>query len=433
MRAIDPFDELTLKLRVSKHVNWVSKQVTWVPNAARKDEAADAAQFLTRFGYVLLALGAPAGAVLYELAIFVLYPVGIVSLALAAALDPPPGMLMRASGAMRNPLVILALAGLAWAGVSAIWTPFPVAAGQHILKLSLWLISVFVALVAARPHARATDLYLFPIGLALGMATIFLAFVARQYGADAPDQRLTDGALVLVATLFPALGGLVARGRNGWARLLLVGAFVFIYAMGSTPLMVALLVGFAALSFAASDLGRTARDLAWGAAGLMALGPLAVIAATEVAKRVMHAPLDTLPAPFPSLLQIYRIVLHEKLMLVTGHGFESLVRAVSAGIFPALTPHGELVAIWYELGFVGALIAAAAMFIGFNRIAVAPARLAPFLAAAVACNLTLAALTVNLGDMLWTVSLGVAIISSDVAARSQYRSTRPSAANLSLF
>jgi len=34
---------------------------------------------------------------------------------------------------------------------------------------------------------------------------------------------------------------------------------------------------------------------------------------------------------------------------------------------------------------------------------------------------------------LWTVSLAIAVISSDVAARSQYRTTRPSAAGLALF
>ena len=70
---------------------------------------------------------------------------------------------------------------------------------------------------------------------------------------------------------------------------------------------------------------------------------------------------------------------------------------------------------------------------GFRRIADAPPRLAPYLAAALACNLTLGALLENFGDMLWTVSLGIALIASDVAARSQYRTTRPSAAGLALF
>ena len=58
--------------------------MSWVPNQARNDDAADAAQFLSRFGYVLIALGVPAGVVLHELAIFVLYPVAVASFVLAA-------------------------------------------------------------------------------------------------------------------------------------------------------------------------------------------------------------------------------------------------------------------------------------------------------------------------------------------------------------
>jgi hypothetical protein len=73
------------------------------------------------------------------------------------------------------------------------------------------------------------------------------------------------------------------------------------------------------------------------------------------------------------------------------------------------------------------------IWFGFRRIGDAAPRLAPYLAAALACNLTLGALMENFGDMLWTVSLAIAVISSDVAARSQYRTTRPSAAGLALF
>ena len=42
------------------------------------------------------------------------------------------------------------------------------------------------------------------------------------------------------------------------------------------------------------------------------------------------------------------------------------------------------------------------IWFGFRRIADAPPRLAPYLAAALACNLTLGALLENFGDMLWT-------------------------------
>lgn len=407
--------------------------MTWVPNQARNDEAADAAQFLSRFGYVLLALGAPAGAVLHELAIFVLYPIAVASFVLAALIDPPGGMTERMRRAFAQPPVALSLALIAWAGVSVLWTPFSIPAGQHLLKMALWLVSLFLVLSMTRGHARATDLYLFPIGLVLGMIAMFAAFVADRHGAQIPHARIFDGAIVLVTTLYPAMGGLAARGRNGWGRLLLIAAFVYVYAIGSTALMIALLAGFAALSFAVSDLRRTTRDLAWGAGILMALGPLATIVVAELGRAVMNSGLSVLGPPFTELARAQAMVIHEKLLLITGHGFEALVRAIQTGLFPNVTPSGQMFAIWYELGVVGAGITAAMIWSGFSRIGDAPPRLAPYLAAALACNLALGTLLLNFGDMLWTVSLGVAVICCDVAARSQYRTTRPSAAGLALF
>jgi hypothetical protein len=407
--------------------------VTWVPNTARTDEAADAAQFLSRFGYVLIALGVPAGVVLHELAIFVLYPVAIASFVLAALIDPPGNVIARIRAAFAQPIVALSLALIAWAGVSVLWTPFSIAAGQHLLKLALWLVSLMLALTTTRGHAKATDLYLFPFGLVLGMIAMFAVFVASRYGADIPRQRILDGAIVLVTTLFPVIGALAARGRNGWGRLLFILAFVYVYALGSTALMIALLVGFATLSFGVADLRRTTRDLAIGGAALMALGPLATILTAEITRGVMNTGVGSLGSSFTTLARAQAMVIHEKLLLITGHGFEALVRAVQSGLFPPVTPSGQLFAIWYELGVVGAGISAAMIWFGFRRIGEAPPRLAPFLAAALACNLTLGALLENFGDMLWTVSLGVACIAADVAARSLYRTTRPSAAGLALF
>lgn len=407
--------------------------MTWSSNQARNDDAADAGQFLSRLGYVLIALGAPAGVVLHDLAIFVVYPVAVVAFVLAALIDPPGALLGRMRSAFAQPLVMICLALVAWAGVSVMWTPFSIAAGQHLLKLSLWLISLFLVLTTARDHARATDLYLFPIGLVLGLAAMLAAYVANRYGFEIPHRRIHDGAVVLVTTLFPAMGGLAARGRNGLGRLLLMLSVVAVYALGSPSLILALLLGFAALSFAVSDLDRTARDLAWGVGGMMALGPLAVVVVFEIARATMNTGLTALGGPFATLALAHAMVIHEKLLLVTGHGFESLLRALQTGLFEAGTPRGQLFAIWYELGVVGAALAAVGIWFGFSRLAVAPPRLAPYLAAALACNLTLAALGENLGDMLWTLSLGVAVISAHIAERSQYRTTRPTAAGLALF
>ena len=407
--------------------------MSWVANQARNDEAADAANFLSRLGYVLIALGTPAGAVLHELSVFVLYPIAMASFVLSALIDPPGGIVERMGRLISRPAVALSLAAVAWAGVSVLWTPFSIPAGQHLLKMSLWLVSLFLFVATTRGHARATDVYLFPFGLALGMVAMFGVFVAGRYGVEIPRQRIYDGAVVLVATVFPAMGGLAARGRSGWGRLLLILTFIYVYALGSTPLMVGLLFGFAALSFAVADLQRTVRDLAWIAAGLMALGPLATVLTAELARGIMNSGLSVLGPAFATLARAQAMVIHEKLMLVTGHGFEALVRAIQTGLFPETTPRGQLFAVWYELGVVGAAIAAAMIWFGFSRIANAPPRLAPYLAAALACNVTLGTLVLNFGDMLWTVSLGVALVSCDTAARSQSRTTRPSAAGLALF
>ena len=98
--------------------------------------------------------------------------------------------------------------------------------------------------------------------------------------------------------LFPALGGLTARGRNGYARLLLILALAFAYIAGYAPLTIALFAGYLAMSFAISDLSRTARELAWGAAALVLLSPLIPAFAPTVSAWVFNVKLATLPPPY---------------------------------------------------------------------------------------------------------------------------------------
>ena len=86
--------------------------------------------------------------------------------------------------------------------------------------------------------------------------------------------------------------------------------------------------------------------------------------------------------------------------------------------------------MWYELGAVGAVIAAVGVWFGFHDLERAPPRLAPFLAAGFAAIVALAFCNVNFDDMTVMTLIAVGVVSSDVAARSQYRTTRPSAANL---
>ena len=412
-----------------------SRAMTFGAGGARsrrleRDEAADASHFFARIAYAVLGLGAPVGVVIHPLALFVIFPIGVALILMSAILEGPAGLTGRILRAFRIPAFVALIAGLGWATLSVLWTPYPVSAAQHALKLALLIAATLLAVAAPRENARATDLYLFPIGVVFGMATMAAMGLAHILTGAADDAGLASGAVALAVLLFPALGGLTARGRNGYARLLLILALVFAYIDGYAPLTVALFAGYLALSFAISDMRRTARELAWGAAAVILLSPVIPAIAPTVSAWIFHAKLAKLPPPYAPLSVAADIFTHHKLRLITGHGFETVSRGVRAAILPPQTPTALAFTVWYELGVVGALVAATGLWFAFRDIGAAPARLAPYMAAGLTAVVALAFLNVDFNDMTAITLIAVAVIATDVAARSQYRTTRPSAASL---
>ena len=152
--------------------------------SARRDAAGDASQLLSRIGYVVLALAAPSGVALSSRAIFVLFPIGVALLVVATALDPVAGFAERVRGVVRSPATWAALALFAWATLSMLWSPFPASGVQHLLKLAATALATLVVMASAREHLRAADLYLFPIGVVLTMATILVVWFAAQQGFE---------------------------------------------------------------------------------------------------------------------------------------------------------------------------------------------------------------------------------------------------------
>jgi hypothetical protein len=397
---------------------------------SRRDDAVDASRFFSRVGYAALAVGGPVAVVIHPLALFIAFPIGVALIVMAAALDTKPGLAGRALRGFMTPTFLALVSGLAWATLSVLWTPYPVSALQHVLKLSLLIAATLLAVATPRDNARAADLYLFPIGVILGMATLAAKALAVVVGHVPDDGGLAVGQVALAVLLFPALGGLTARGRNGYARLLLILALAFAYIAGYRPLTIALFAGYLALSFSISDLTRTARELAWGAAALVLLSPLIPAFAPTVAAWIFHVKLASLPPPYASLSVAADIFTHDKLRLLTGHGFSTVARGVRDMILPFNTPRALAFTVWYELGVVGAVIAAVGVWFGFRDLDKAPPRLAPFMAAGFAAIVALAFTNVDFDDMTVMTLVGIAVISTDVAARSQYRTTRPSAASL---
>ncbi len=397
---------------------------------AGSDDAVDASRFISRIGYAVLGVGAPVAVVLHPLGLFVIFPIGVALILMAAALEAGPGFLERLARPLGIPAFLALLAGLAWAILSILWTPYPVAAAQQALKIGLLTVATLLAVSAPRENASATDLYLFSIGVVCGMATMAARGLSEILARAVDDGRLAAGAIAIAVLLFPAIGGLTARGRNGLARLLMIVALSFAYVDGYSPLTVALFAGFVALSFSLSDMARTARELAWGVAAVLLLSPLIPALAPTVSAWVFHARLASLPPPYAPLSVAADIFTHHKLRLITGHGFETVAGGIRSGILPANTPQALAFTVWYELGVIAALLAAAGLWFAFRDLVKAPPRLAPYMAAALSAIATLAFLNVDFVDMTTLTLIAVAIISTDVAARSQYRTRRPSTASL---
>jgi hypothetical protein len=398
------------------------------PIPASSDAAEDASRLLQRLGYVVLALGAPCAEALSSRAIFLFFPIGAALLLVAAMLNPVKGVSERLDRALKSPLALASLGLLAWAALSLLWTPFPVEAIEHLFKLAGTAMVVIVALACSRDHMRATDLYLFPVGVAFAMAAILALALAEHAGLGSYGDRIDRSGVALVIMLWPAMAGLAARGRNGLARLLMILAAAFVFAIGAPVTAAALFVGVLTLSFAISDLRRTIIDLSVVAAAIVALCPLAPGIAPTLARWFFRAKLSSLQGPFAPLAGAADILTREPLRLLTGHGIDTSIRLGGVGAPPLPIPRVALFEVWYELGIIGALLGAALVWLGFRALGATGVRIAPYLVAAFACDLTLAFLSQDFSQMSWVTLLAVSAISGGAAAHSQYRTKRPAAA-----
>jgi hypothetical protein len=394
--------------------------------SASSDAAEDAARLLQRLGYVVLALGAPCAEALSSRAIFLFFPIGMALLLVAALLNPVKGVGDRLYQALWSPLGWVSVALLAWAILSLAWTPLPVDAVEHLFKLTGTSLAVIVALACLRDHMRAADLYLFPIGVILAMLAILALALANHAGMGFYGEKIERSGAALVIMLWPAMAGLAARGRNGLARLLMILAVAFVFAIGAPATAAALLVGMLALSFAISDVKRTVFDLGIVAAAIIILSPLAPAVSPALARWFFHAKLSSLTGPFTSLAGAADVLLREPFRLFTGHGIDTSIRGVESTAGPI--PRVVLFEIWYELGVIGAILGAALAWLGFRALDGAGAKIAPYLVAALACDLTLGFLSQDFSQMSWVTLLAVSAVSAGAAARSQYRTKRPSAA-----
>jgi hypothetical protein len=128
------------------------------------------------------------------------------------------------------------------------------------------------------------------------------------------------------------------------------------------------------------------------------------------------------------VLRIWRsIVAGEPERLITGHGFETALRGRVEGLLPVNAPNTILFELWYELGVVGALAAAVALFAAITASGRNSPSVVPGMTAAFAAAFAFACLGIGTAQMWWFTALALVVLVFVAIERGQFRTTRPKA------
>jgi hypothetical protein len=388
------------------------------------DPAAGAASLILRIGVLVLAIGAPCGAVVSRRILFVLMPVGAVLILIGAMLsdDGLARLKRHASQAFLSPILVIGTFLLLWIGLSLMWTPYIDQALERFLKTAGTVALAGAAIASLPDHMKASNSNLVAIGtaaaaLAIACVAILAPGITRSVDPDGTTlQRAGIGVVVL---LWPALGALVLRDRIAAAGAIAVVTAVSIVLVWTPLALSALIIGMLTFSCAYSNPTLTGRVLGGLAAGLVLIAPVIPLALSPLLPNRID------PTGLASLLSDWgTVVRHEGLRLVTGHGFDAAIRAMAAGLLPPRTPRGLLFEIWYELGVTGAVAVAGLIWFSFQAAAGVGRLLAPFMLAAVACVLTIAISGLAGAQLWWVTLLCVVGVAFAIVLRGHYRTER---------
>ncbi len=300
----------------------------------------------------------------------------LICLAGAASIRPS---LLRQAVENKPPALLLLLAFLAWAVLSALWSPNPATPQSAKIAILIPLALAFAAAALANEDARrltrAAGLAAFAVLACLIAFEALSGLLLNRLGD--PDEPLGElvrktnrGATVALSLSWGAIGGLLALG--GAARA--AGALLVFAAAGFVALQFDLLAH--AIAFAA---GLAAFAVAWLAPRLALIGAPSALALWMLAAPFVTPLLvsnqrlvDALPLSWAHRAGIWEYTCARILEQPwIGRGLDAS-RAVTDRIevrdgdmrgIP-LHPHSASLQIWYETGAVGAVLAAAFLVLG---------------------------------------------------------------------
>lgn len=395
------------------------------------DPAADAAALLRRLGFAILTVLLPLASFFSRRSTVVLAPVGVSLLIVSSVIEAPPRGLGRTAGTwLGRPSGALGILLLGWSAMTVFWSPDQSEAFDKLFNMLQAVLLAVLGVSLLPERVRASNLYLVSIGAAVS-ALVALALLATRprlalMGEAATFERGLTG---LAVAFWPALAWLESRSRRGLAAgLAVVTAAALVGARLWVPLG-GFAVGAVIYGLTRWRPVQGNRLVAWGTSGILLVAPLLAVLLSPLAEMLLTENHELRGG----LAAWHTLILTEPGSFVIGHGLDTLLPARLAGDIPAQTPQGLPFELWFELGAIGAILAALTLYFlvrSFEHVAKGPAGsglLVPGLLAAVATAYALSCFGVGVAFPWWVTTLAVTVIAFSAIARGQFRTSRPKA------
>ena len=391
-------------------------------SSRQSNPAEDASQLMMRIAHIILFVGVPVSAAFSRRGVFILMPLGLALILLAAAMNMPQGGLDRIKETFVHPAVLFLWALLAWMGLSLIWTPYVEPASERIIKTAGTLLLASCAAGALPMRIKTSYLYLLLIGVGLGSLASLISYASGDYssliGRDADVSLLERSALGLNLLLWPALGAAFVRERQKLAALVIAISALILIIVSNRAGLIALVL--AALSAGLSLKNSRYVAAFWAILFTLSLGLAPLLMLAFNASDVSEA--SGLFANLTAMADLFHI---EGWRLLTGHGFDSLVRSMNNGVLPSSAPRSVIFELWYELGFWGVVSVIGLQLVLFKRSLIQSREIAPFHIGAVVYVGMLAILGQASFQLWWITLIALVGFAFSLVRRGRYRSERP--------
>jgi hypothetical protein len=386
-----------------------------------QNPAAQAGLLLIRLGIMILAFCTPMSAIISRRLIFTLVPVGAVLIIFGSLLAGEDNFRARIRDQLTTPFVYISLAIMGWTALSLLWTPMAGAASEHWLKMFGTAGIAGLACACLPTHTKISNLNILPISIAITAIVILtLGFALPLEAPDPAGSTLQRAAILLALAGWPAMAALAVRQRWALVGALAIALVFAVIAVWSGVLLLASAGGAAAFALSRYRPLIAAQILGWAFAGLLVLAPALPI--FFLITPFQHDATNIL-APFIFWGDIIQI---DGPRLITGHGFDAVIRGLSIGLPLDHAPNSIIFELWYELGVVGAVLGAVLIRSAFALIDRFTHPCAePFALACVTHILILMVLGITLAQLWFLTTLALTIILLAVLAKGQYQIVRP--------